>query len=457
MEKILIVDDDEAIVESLKFAFKNQYKVYLAYNSEEALEHYTNNEISVTILDLKLGNEDGMELYSKIKDMNPEAVVIIVTAYGTIKSSIEAIRSGVFHYLTKPIDIKELEFLIAKGAEVNNLYKQINFLSAESREKYVKDGIIGESGSIKSILNTIEKIKDIDSKVLITGESGTGKSLIAKAIHRQGNRRHKKFYAINCAAIPKDLLESELFGYKKGAFTGALTDKKGYFELAHGGTLFLDEIGDMDLGMQGKLLQAIQENVITPIGSEEPIVVDVRIITATNRDLLNLVKEERFREDLYYRLNVINIHMPALRDRPEDIVPLTNYFIYKYSRLLNKEIKKIEYDFIETLEKYELNGNVRELENLVERAIALVEGDVLTKKDILSHINKDEKSETFINKKLIPIFVGQTLENIEKKVIESTYMECNYNQRETAKILGITDRTIRNKLKKYIEQNDKDK
>jgi two-component system response regulator AtoC len=455
MERVLIVDDDEAIVESLKFAFKNQYKVYLAYNSKEALEHYTNNEISVTILDLKLGNEDGMELYTKIKKINPEAVVIIVTSYGTIKSSIEAIRSGVFHYLTKPIDIKELEFLIAKGTEVNNLYKQINFLSAESREKYVKDGIIGESNAIKSILNTIEKIKDIDSKVLITGESGTGKSLIAKAIHRQGNRRHKKFYAINCAAIPKNLLESELFGYKKGAFTGAATDKKGYFELAHEGTLFLDEIGDIEFGLQGKLLQAIQENVITPVGSEDPIVVDVRIITATNKDLLNLVKEEKFREDLYYRLNVINIHMPALRDRPEDIVPLANYFIYKYSRLLNKEIRKVEYDFIETLEKYELNGNVRELENLVERAIALVEGDTLTKKDILSHINKDEKSEKFINKKLIPIFVGQTLENIEKKVIETTYIECNYNQKETAKILGITDRTIRNKLKRYIEEKSK--
>ena len=454
MEKILIVDDDEAIVESLKFAFKNQYKVYLASNSEEALEHYTNNEISVTILDLKLGNEDGMELYSKIKRINPEAVVIIVTAYGTIKSSIEAIRSGIFHYLTKPIDIKELEFLIAKGTEVNNLYKQINLLSAESREKYVKDGIIGESNAIKSILNTIEKIKDIDSKVLITGESGTGKSLIAKAIHGQGNRSHRKFYAINCAAIPKDLLESELFGYKKGAFTGATTDKKGYFELAHGGTLFLDEIGDMDLGLQGKLLQAIQENLITPIGSENPIVVDVRIITATNKDLLNLVREDKFREDLYYRLNVINIHMPALRDRPEDIVPLTNYFIYKYSRLLNKEIKKVEYDFIETLEEYELNGNVRELENLVERAIALVEGHTLTKKDILSHMNKDGKSETFINKKLIPIFVGQTLDNIEKKVIETTYRECNYNQKETARILGITDRTIRNKLKKYMEENN---
>ena len=377
MDNILIVDDDVSIVETFKFALKKKYNLFLAYNSKDALYYFINNDISVTILDLKLGNENGMDLYYEIKEINPNAVVIIITAFGTIKSSIEAIKSGIFNYLTKPINLKELEFIIAKGVEVNNLYKQLDTLEEETRGKYYEYGIISKSESMKNVLNTVEKIKNVDSNILLTGESGTGKGLLARTIHEMGNRRAERMNTVNCAAIPSELLESELFGYKKGAFTGAMKDKKGYFELSNKGTLFLDEIGDLDISLQGKLLHAIQEKKITPLGAEEEIDVDVRIIAATNKDLFSLVNEGRFREDLYYRLNVININLPPLRERKEDIPFLVNHFIYKYSRILNKNIDKVEYDFIEALENYEFNGNIRELENLIERAIALSEGGVL--------------------------------------------------------------------------------
>lgn len=452
MEKILIVDDNMYVVESLKFALKDKYDLYLAYNSKTALEHYTNNKIAVTILDIKFGKDNGLKLFHKIREINSQAIVIVATAYQNVncdnfKYIAEAIRSGIFFYLTEPIDFKELELLIANGVEMYKLYEQINYLNEEARKNHKDYGIIAKSNSMKSVLNTIEKIKNIDSNVLITGESGTGKSIIARIIHEQGNRKHERFNTVNCAAIPRALLESELFGYKKGAFTGAVGDKKGYFELSNKGTLFLDEIGDMDFSIQGKLLHAIQEKTITPLGSEESIEVDVRIITATNRDIRSLVNEEKFREDLFYRLNVINIYLPPLRERREEIPYLVDHFVYKYSKKLNKNIEKIEQDFMRVLEDYDFNGNVRELENLIERAIALSDSNVLTKKDILNYV--DDKAGTYIRRKLIPIFIGETLDIIEKKVIEETYKVCNYNQKETAELLGITDRTIRNKFKKY--------
>lgn len=454
MGKVLIVDDDIAIVESLKYAFKNKYNLLMAYNATDAVKLYKSNDVAVSILDLKLGAEDGMELYYKIKEINPEAVVVIITAYGTIKSSIEAIKSGIFHYLTKPIDISELEFIISKGMEMYNLYKRLNELNEITRQKYYDHGIIANSYKMKSVLTTVEKIKDIDSNVLITGESGTGKGLIARAIHDMGNRKNEKFHVVNCAAIPNELLESELFGYKKGAFTGAIRDRKGFFELSNNGTLFLDEIGDLDISLQGKLLHAIQDKKIVPIGSEDEINIDVRIITATNRDLLSLMNEGGFREDLYYRLNVINIHMPALRERREDIPSLINHFIYKYSRLLNKNINKIEDEFVKILESYSYKGNIRELENIIERAIALSEKGILSSNDLKIFNSNENERESDYGKKLIPIFVGESLHDIEKRVILTTYEMYNKNQKVTSEILSISDRTIRNKLKQYEESEE---
>ncbi len=454
MDRVLIVDDDISITESLKFALRKEYELFFAYNTKEALEHYNSQDIDVVLLDLNLGSENGMDLFYKLKEINENVVVIIITAYGTIKSSIEAIQSGVFQYLTKPIDYGELRFNIEKGVRTKALYNKIYQLEEENLKVYQNMGIISKSEKMREILELVDKIKDIDTNVLITGESGTGKSAIAKAIHKMGNRSSGRFNTINCAAIPKELLESELFGHKKGSFTGAIRDKKGYFALSDKGTLFLDEIGDMDISLQGKLLHAIQEKKVLPVGSEQEIDIDVRLIAATNKDLEEMIKNNEFREDLYYRLNVINIHLPPLRERTEDIEVLVNYFIEKYSAMLDKEILGFEYEFLEILKQREFSGNIRELENIIERAIALSDSKVLNQNDLSGYLKELESSEDVKKSsgKLIPVFVGDSLKEIERRVIETTYKEQGYNQKKTAEILGITDRTIRNKLKEYEEK-----
>ncbi len=447
-DNVLIVDDDIAIAESLRFALRKEYELFFATGIEEALEIYNQNEIAAIVLDLKLGNENGMDLYAKLKELNPEVVVIIITAFGTIESSVEAIKSGIFQYLTKPINLEELKFSLSRAVEMDRLHRRVKIAEDDNFKGLEGFGIISHSDKMTNILQTVNKIKDIDSIVLITGESGTGKTLIAKIIHRIGHRSDNPFYSINCAAIPQNLLESELFGYKKGAFTGANNDKKGFFQLAHKGTLFLDEIGDLDANLQGKLLQVIQEKKVTPLGAEESEDVDVRIITATNKNLKSLIDDGKFREDLYYRLNVINLQMPSLRERKEDIPYLTEYFIEKYSILLDKPINRVSNDFFEAICNMELRGNIRELENIIERAIALNEADELKASDIIG-ANHSKESETKLKGELIPIFIGEKLEEIEKKVIIATMNKLGNNQTKAAKVLGITDRTIRNKLKKY--------
>lgn len=445
---MLIIDDDVAIAESLRFALRKEYDLYFATNIADALSIYQAQEISVIVLDLKLGNENGMDLYYKLKEINPEVVVIIITAFGTIESSVEAIKSGIFQYLTKPIDLEDLRFSLSKAVEMDKLHRRVKFAEDDKIKSLENYGLIFYSDKMNEIMHTVNKVKDIDSIILITGESGTGKSLIAKVIHRTGHRSENPFYSINCAAIPQNLLESELFGYKKGAFTGANTDKKGFFQLADKGTLFLDEIGDLDLNLQGKLLQVIQEKKVTPLGAEASENVDVRIITATNKDLKDMIDQGKFREDLYYRLNVINIRMPSLRERKDDIPHLAQHFIDKYSLLLDKPVHRINNDFFDAIVNMELRGNIRELENIIERAIALNDDDELSARDI-GVINKSENILNGVKSDLIPIFIGEKLEDIEQKVILATLNQVENNQTRAAEILGITDRTIRNKLKKY--------
>ncbi|MBP1865619.1 DNA-binding NtrC family response regulator [Clostridium tetanomorphum] len=444
---MLIVDDETSICTSLSFALEDNYNIFIANNEKMAMEVVNNNDINIVLLDLRLGDDDGIDVLKKIKEIKPEIVIIIMTAFGSIESSVKAMKLGAFYYITKPINIEELNLLLMKGEEYINLNTKIKYLSNQIN-KDNKYNIIGNSKKMKEVFDLISRVKDVDINVLITGESGTGKELVARAIHFQGKRKDKPFYVINCSAIPNNLLESELFGYKKGAFTGAIEDKKGIIELSHGGTLFLDEIGDMDINLQTKLLRVIQDKEIRPIGSTKSISVDVRFVSATNKDLKEEIKNNRFRQDLFYRLNVININIPPLRERKEDISKLVEYFIKKYSVKLDKNIKGITAKALGDLERYNFNGNVRELQNIIERAIVLAESDYIMEEDLSEEIfNKENtiKEET----DLIPIFVGEDMKSIEKKVLQYNLKKFNGNRKKTAEVLNIGERTLRYKIKEY--------
>ncbi|KAJ48857.1 transcriptional response regulator [Clostridium tetanomorphum DSM 665] len=447
MYNMLIVDDETSICTSLSFALEDNYNIFIANNEKMAMEVVNNNDINIVLLDLRLGDDDGIDVLKKIKEIKPEIVIIIMTAFGSIESSVKAMKLGAFYYITKPINIEELNLLLMKGEEYINLNTKIKYLSNQIN-KDNKYNIIGNSKKMKEVFDLISRVKDVDINVLITGESGTGKELVARAIHFQGKRKDKPFYVINCSAIPNNLLESELFGYKKGAFTGAIEDKKGIIELSHGGTLFLDEIGDMDINLQTKLLRVIQDKEIRPIGSTKSISVDVRFVSATNKDLKEEIKNNRFRQDLFYRLNVININIPPLRERKEDISKLVEYFIKKYSVKLDKNIKGITAKALGDLERYNFNGNVRELQNIIERAIVLAESDYIMEEDLSEEIfNKENtiKEET----DLIPIFVGEDMKSIEKKVLQYNLKKFNGNRKKTAEVLNIGERTLRYKIKEY--------
>ena len=358
---LLVIDDEPAICQSLEFALEDKYRVCTFTDPDDALASLQHMEAALVLLDLKIGSHDGTEVLKEIKRISPDTVVIMMTAYGSISSSVEAMRNGAFYYLTKPVLTDELHVLLAKAEEFYTLQTQVKWLSEELDKLSDNYGLIGNSPAIKEVLDLIEKVKDIDSNVLIHGESGTGKEIVARAIHQQGSRRNKRFQAVNCAAIPENLLESELFGYEKGAFTGATQSKPGKFVLAEGGTIFLDEIGEMNMTLQSKLLRVIQERTVTPLGGTEEKPVDVRIIAATNRDLWKEVKESRFREDLYYRLNVIPIYLPPLRERRGDIPLLVQYFIGKISERLGKPVEGVSQEALQLLEKYSYPGNIREL------------------------------------------------------------------------------------------------
>ncbi|WP_026475917.1 sigma-54-dependent transcriptional regulator [Alkaliphilus transvaalensis] len=443
-KKILVVDDEKNMRWALRKALeKEKYVVYEASNGKEAIEKFNSCNPNLVLLDLKMPAMDGLEALKKIKVLNEEVPIIMITAHGTMETAIEAMKIGALDYISKPFEVEELKVTIQKALGFGALKEELNYLREELEHTTGKQ-IIGASNQLKNVMDMVERVSKTNATVLILGESGTGKELIANAIHYSSDRKAAPYVKINCGAIPENLIESELFGYEKGAFTGAATRKIGKFERANGGTIFLDEVGELDLGMQVKLLRVLQEKEIERIGGTQPIKIDVRVVAATNRDLFSMVEEGRFREDLYYRLNVIPIQLPPLRERKEDIPLLVNYFLEKFSQEVGKGKIMLEDGVAEKLLQYQWKGNIRELENVIERMVILSDGNKITVNNLPKEILVAEIREEF----LLPEN-GLFMEDLEKNLILQALERTDYNQTKAAQLLGISRHTLIYRMEKY--------
>ena len=374
-EQILIIDDEANLRRVLAAQLGREgYEVHTAEDGEKGLALLREHHIDLVITDLRMPKVDGMEVLRQALQMDPNLPVVIITAHGTVDNAVEALKTGAFDYITKPFDQNEVKAIVRKALRTRDLAAAEYTVEADESETPARYGIIGDSKPIQEIYAVIERVADTPTTVLITGESGTGKELVARALHENSSRRDKPFIRVNCAAIPRDLMESELFGYERGAFTGAVSSKPGRFELANGGTLFLDEIGEISVEMQVKLLRVLQESEFERVGGIKTIRVDVRLVASTNRDLRKEIAAGGFREDLFYRLNVVPIHLPSLRDRREDIPRLAQHFISKFNARLHKNVESVDKDALERLCAYQWQGNIRELENVTERAVLFCDG-----------------------------------------------------------------------------------
>lgn len=442
--EIIVIDDEPAICESLVLALDSYYEVYTAHDPKQALELIKRHSIQVALIDIKLGAYDGIELLKEVKKIDNDIAVIMITAYGSIRSSVTAMKNGAFNYLSKPFDIEELQIFIKQALEFKELNERVNYLSDELKSYYQYGNMIGKSPEMKLVFEQIEKLKNVDVSVTILGESGTGKELVARALHFNGKRTDKNFVVVNCAAIPEGLLEEEFFGHKRGSFTGATSDKKGKFEIADKGTIFLDEIGDMPLSLQGKLLRVLEQKEVSPIGSNTVKKVDVRVIAATNRDLQKMVNEGKFREDLYYRLNVFEIKLPPLRERKQDIPLLCEYFIKKYNKEQGKNIQGISREAERALLTHDYPGNIRELSNIIEYAMIMADDIYIQLKDLPQQFQGNKKELLFTAPD-----EGLNLKQLERNAILRCLQKNNGNRRKTAQELGISERGLRNKINEY--------
>ncbi len=443
---ILVIDDEEAQLQSLKsYLERRNYDVYTASTGEEGYKIAQNYTIDLVLTDFRMPEWNGFVVLRKIKELNPEIDIVVITAYGSLEDAVEIMKAGAYDYLTKPIDLDELENLISRVREKRLLVAENKLLKQQLKEKFRFDSIVSQSGEIEEVLNIAGRVANSKASVLIRGESGTGKELIARAIHYTSPRGERAFTVVNVAALPENLIESELFGHEKGAFTGANQKRIGKFEQADGGTIFIDEVGDIPLPVQVKLLRTLQFGEIERIGSNETVKVDVRIIAATHQPLEEMIQEKKFRDDLYYRLNVVTIHIPALRQRKTDIPILVEYFIKKYAEENRKEIKGVSREVMDHLMKYNFPGNVRELENIIERAIVMCRGDYITQNDLPGQMQMiTEKSI------LDPYnFEGgyqKKVRAFEKEIIKKALEQTNGNKSAAARLLNITERHLRSRL-----------
>ncbi|TNF50159.1 sigma-54-dependent Fis family transcriptional regulator [bacterium] len=442
--KILVVDDEASQRELLEMVLSEEgYSVETVSNGDEAVKKVSDRFYNLVVMDLKMPGMGGLEALKEIKQISPTVQVLIITAYASVDSAVDAMRSGALNYLTKPIDLEELKIQVEKTMEFSDLVAENVVLRAQVEGSFHASEIIGESPRLVDIFETLKMVAPTDATVLILGESGTGKELIADAIHLNSPRAKGPVVKVNCAALPETLLESELFGHEKGSFTGATSRREGRFKLADGGSLFLDEIAEMSLLLQAKLLRVIQTKTFERVGGTESIEVDVRLIVATNRDLEIEVQEGRFREDLYYRLNVIPITLPSLRERREDIPLLADHFLKRISERNSKNIRGFSPKAMDMLMRSRWKGNIRELENVVERALIMTRGEYIQPGDLPANIQDQENLES------LGIAPGRPLSEVEREAIMQTLQLTGGNRTEAAKLLGISRRTLQYKLKEY--------
>jgi len=451
MANILVVDDDQGMREFLEIMLGREgYRVVVAINTEKALEKCGKEVFDLAITDLKMPGADGIEFLRRIKDISPETLVILITAYASGETAVTAMKEGAFDYIEKGFDVNELKITIRNALTKKGLKKDDALFIKGVQDALCFGKIIGKSKEIIKVYSVIKKVANTSANVLILGESGTGKELVARAIHDNSARKNMPFVVINCGGIPENLLESELFGYTKGSFTGAYIDKPGLFELARGGTIFLDEIAELPPVLQVKLLRVVQEKTFRRIGGSEDMKVDMRIISATNKDLEASVKEGTFREDLYYRLNVVPIHIPPLRERKEDIPLLTRHFIEKYSHEFNKDINMISNYALELLLEYQFPGNIRELENIIERSIVLEQSNIILPENLV--LTASSTQEGYINGNIdIPpegIDLNEEVGKLERQLIEKALEKAGSSKAKAAELLRVSADSLRYRIEK---------
>jgi two-component system, NtrC family, response regulator AtoC len=449
---ILIVDDDEVMQQTLSDVLKKKgYEIFSVGEGNGALSIIKKNIIDLVLLDMRLPDVDGIEVLKKVKELDTEILVIMMTAYSDVQTAVSAMKSGAYHYINKPFELEELKLLIEKGLETKSLINEVRRLHRQQKEEFQNSHIHGVSPQIQYVKELIGMIsKTHKTSVLIQGESGTGKELAANAIHYNSKRGNKPLMKINCSAIPDSLLESELFGYEKGAFTDAKNTKKGLFELADAGTVFLDEIGDMKPFLQSKILRVLENQTFMRVGGERELKVDVRIIAATNKNLEALVREGLFRKDLYYRLKVMVVEMPPLRDRIEDVLLLSNLFIEENNREHNKNIRGFSEEAKKLLTQYHWPGNVRELKNVIERAMILTDQDFITHKQLPFELKQTGGFDRAMSTpELSEITEEMSLDHVEKIHLAKVLSSLEWNKSKASKVLGISRATLRAKIKKY--------